>query len=55
MSLGEDLMKMSLSDPVSATNKPPKPPTLEEVKKSLRVRGEAHSRMTANYLRLVSC
>jgi hypothetical protein len=37
MSLGEGLMKMSLDDPVHGTNKPQRPPTLGEVKKSLRV------------------
>jgi hypothetical protein len=38
MSLGEGLVRMSLDDPAPATNKPIKPPTLGEVKKSLRVR-----------------
>ncbi|KAF9789652.1 HORMA-domain-containing protein [Thelephora terrestris] len=36
MSLGEGLVRMSLDDPAPATNKPIKPPTLGEVKKSLR-------------------
>ncbi|KAF9645068.1 DNA-binding protein [Thelephora ganbajun] len=36
MSLGEDLMKMSLNDSAPVTNKPARPPTLGEVKKSLR-------------------
>jgi len=37
MSLGEDLMNMSLNDGDNATTKSPRPPTLGEVKKSLRV------------------
>ena len=43
MSLGEDLMKMSLNDPAPVTNKPARSPTLGEVKKSLRVRGKSIS------------
>lgn len=41
MSLGEGLMNMSLNDPLSGLNKPTRPPTLGEVKKSLRVCEEA--------------
>lgn len=38
MTLGEGLMNMSLDDSSSFTNTPTRPPTLGEVKKSLRVR-----------------
>ena len=37
MSLGEGLMNMSLDDAFPVGNKPTRPPTLGEVKKSLRV------------------
>jgi len=55
MSLGEDLMKMSLNDPVHVVNKPVRSPTLGEVKKSLRVRGELLFGIPANYHLIVSC
>jgi len=42
MSLGEDLMKMSLDDSAHVGNQPIRPPTLGEVKKSLRVCGKLH-------------
>lgn len=55
MTLGEDLMKMSLSDRDAVTSKSPKPPTLGEVKKSLRVCEKARLRISANYHLLVPC
>ena len=55
MSLGEDLMKMSLNDRDRVTTEPPKPPTLGEVKKSLRVCEKVYIEITANYCLLVSC
>lgn len=42
MSLGEGLMNMSLNDSSPIANKPARPPTLGEVKKSLRVRRKAY-------------
>lgn len=44
MSLGEGLMNMSLDDGSPVANKPTKPPTLGEVKKSLRVCKKPYSR-----------
>ena len=49
MSLGEDLMKMSLNGAGHVPNRPTKPPTLGEVKKSLRVRGKAYLGISTNY------
>lgn len=55
MSLGEDLMKMSLDDRGHVTTESPKPPTLGEVKQSLKVRGKVYLKVTANYRLVVSC
>ena len=55
MSLGEDLMKMSLNDQNHVTTESPKPPTLGEVKKSLRVCEKVYIEIPANYYLLVSC
>ena len=55
MSLGEDLMKMSLNDRDRGATESPKPPTLGEVKKSLRVREKVYLEVTANHYPLVSC
>jgi hypothetical protein len=55
MSLGEDLMKMSLDDPFHAPKKPVKPPTLGEVKKSLRVCGKVNLGVPAKSHSLVAC
>ena len=55
MTLGEDLMKMSLSDRDAIAPKSPKPPTLGEVKKSLRVCEKAPLRILTNYHLLVPC
>ena len=55
MSLGEDLMKMSLNDRGNLKAGLPKPPTLGEVKQSLKVRGKVYLEVTANHHLLVSC
>lgn len=55
MSLGEDLMKMSLDDPDHVTTQSPGPPTLGEVKKSLRVREKVYIEIPSNHHLLVSC
>jgi hypothetical protein len=48
MSLGEDLMNMSLSDRDHVTTASPRPPTLGEVKKSLRVCENTYIEILAN-------
>lgn len=55
MTLGEDLMKMSLNDGGAVTPLSPKPPTLGEVKKSLRVCEKAYIRISTNYHPPVPC
>ena len=55
MSLGEDLMRMSLDDPDHATNRPAAPPTLGEVKRSLRVCEKLYLAISATYSVLVYC
>ena len=55
MTLGEDLMKMSLNDRGAVTPQSPKPPTLGEVKKSLRVCENAYLWISTDYHLLVPC
>jgi hypothetical protein len=55
MSLGETLTKMSLDDSGSVENQPTRPPTLGEVKKSLRVCEKIYCTSLTNQRPPVAC